>query len=160
MFENYVGPKNPFLRFDLRSWSARAARCKQDDKVRPPNAMAHRRSAELDRRASSTSHLHWTKPKHSRTTSIELLVTKERPRSKNASCRSRTMWWAGKRLPNIAMSGSWMKFQAIRCHSRRRVALIAAIHLRTDKSSGALRTQQRPARDVRSTPESGHVRCN
>jgi hypothetical protein len=38
-------------------------------------------------------HLHWTKPKRSRTTWIELLVTKERPRSKNASCRSRKMWW-------------------------------------------------------------------
>jgi hypothetical protein len=79
-------------------------------------------------------HLHWTKPKRSRTTWIELLVTKERPRSKNASCRSRKMWWVGERLPIIAMSGSWMKFQAIRYHSKLRVALTVAIHLRIDKS--------------------------
>src|SRR5262245_54534170 len=59
---------------------------------------------------------------------------KGRPRSKNASCRSRTMWWVGERLPIIALSGSWMKFQAIRCHLKHRVALITAIHLRTDKS--------------------------
>jgi len=64
------------------------------------------------------------KPKRSRTIWIELSVTKERPRSKNASCRSRTMWRVGERL----------RFQAIRCPSKLRAALIVATYLRTDKS--------------------------
>ena len=74
------------------------------------------------------------KPKRSRTTWIELSVTKELPRSKNASCRSRTMWRVGERLRTTVMSGSWTKFQAIRCPSKLRAALIVATYLRTDKS--------------------------
>src|SRR5262245_48786611 len=70
------------------------------------------------------------KPKRSRTTWIELSVTKELPRSKNASCRSRTMWRVGERLRTTVMSGSWTKFQAIRCPSKLRAALIVATYLR------------------------------
>ena len=62
------------------------------------------------------------------------------------------MWWAGERLPIIAMSGSCMKFQAIRCHSKLRVALITAIHLRTDKLKRVLTSKTVRRLDVRFTP--------